>query len=121
MTMYLPAHALEAATKRLVESVAPQHSHRKDTRGSLLATSGELPILGVWFPYVGHLDLSLSRPLQCQGASCCQVDFCEVEYFHAAILLVFIVLPAVVSAVSLAFSSSIRLVSLAEGSISLAS
>jgi hypothetical protein len=41
--------------------------------------------------------------------------------FTPIILLVFIVLPAVAPADSLAFSSSIRLVSLAAGSISLAS
>jgi hypothetical protein len=41
-----------------------------------------LPILGFRFPYVGHLDLSLSPSLKRQGASCCQVDYCEVEYLH---------------------------------------
>ena len=49
------AYTLDAATKRLVESVAPQRSHRKDTRCTLLATSGELPILGFEFPYIGIL------------------------------------------------------------------
>jgi hypothetical protein len=77
------AHNLDAATKREVESVTPQRSHSKDTRHCLLPTSGELPILGVRFPYVGHLELSLSPSHQRQGASSCQVDYCEFEDLHS--------------------------------------
>lgn len=56
-------HNLDAVAKRLVESITPQRSQRKDTRGGLLPTSGELPILGFRFPYVGNLDRSLQRLL----------------------------------------------------------